>query len=87
MELTRIATFKPPNTIAIVVELDGGARSLAILYSALSGKTEEQINAIARTYLERDDFWCHWNRDGSIAIAMGQEPEMWPEDDTSEDIP
>lgn len=78
-ELVRISTFKPPSTLAIIVELDNSTQ-LAVPYSTLSGMTEAQINTIARAYLERDDFWFHWNDDGSCAIAMGEEPDVWPED-------
>ncbi len=52
---------------------------MVVLRSAISGLTEEQIEAAILGYLGIPAH-VHWNDDGSIAIAFGTEPDVWPED-------
>jgi hypothetical protein len=67
--------------LAIILEVDHGARQIAVPYSTIEGMTEEQMETYLRTYFERDDIHVHRNDDGSIAIAVGNAPSVWPEDE------
>lgn len=85
--LRRIVTHPPTQSTAIIIELtadpdvtDSEPITLAVPYSSIGGWSEEQIETSARTYLGRDDIHAHWNDDVSISIAVGDEPEVWPED-------
>ena len=52
-----------------------------IRHQVIESWTEEQMQNFARSYIGRDDIWVHRNDDDSIALAIGAEPEVWPEDE------
>jgi hypothetical protein len=79
-KVTRIAAYSlaASATLALLIVLQSGTQ-LAVLRSAVAGKTEEEIEAAILAYLGIRVF-VHWNDDGSLAIAVGGEPAVWPED-------
>jgi hypothetical protein len=78
--VTRIVSYSlaASATLALRIELESGAQ-LAVLRSAVAGKTEAEIEAAILTYLGIRVF-VHWNDDGSLAVAVGGKPSVWPED-------
>jgi hypothetical protein len=84
--LSRIATFKKDkNTAAIVLVCDG--EKLEIKQTELSTvdtslKVESALTTAATAAkVKLPPMFIHKNRDGSYAIATGQEPRIWPEDE------
>lgn len=73
--------------IALTFTLDN--KTLAVLYNALVAQgldTEEKIEAAVATWAIGEGvtlplFFVHINDDGSLAIAFGEEPDVWPEDE------
>jgi hypothetical protein len=63
---------------AVVVEWEGG--SAVIQRAVIEHMQESQMTVALRTALGRDDAWIHRNDDGTIAVALGAEPAVWPED-------
>ena len=43
-------------------------------------RTRAEIQDLLRTGAGKNDLWVHKNRDGSLALATGIEPKIWPED-------
>ena len=78
ISLKRLATFKPSvSNDAIIIETD---RALIKISQALaSAYNTTQITAALRQGTGLTDIFVHRNRDDSIAIATGQEPDTWPE--------
>ena len=82
--MNRIATFKQgTNADALIIEI--GGTMLKIQHSELGQLTS--ANAI-KTELTRQaslgnkqlpELFIHVNRDGSLALATGHEPPVWPE--------
>lgn len=79
---TRLATFKPGGDTGIIIELVGGRRA-EISQAALGTlETPAAILAEAERQAGRTlGIFFHVNRDGSVALATGREPEVWPEDE------
>jgi len=87
VSLTRVATSeKKTNAVEIVVDkttLTIERDDLATLYTAAKLKAAvEQQASLASKELPR--LFFHINDDGSIAVATGTEPDVWPEDDPTE---
>jgi hypothetical protein len=80
MPLTGIYRISVPrnDTFALTIEWDGG--SAQVLASAIEGRSEAEMNTMLRAGLGFEDAWVHRNDDGTIAVALGQEPAVWPED-------
>ena len=94
----RVASLKPglPNDNRIIFEwqhpsgpLVGQWASYFINQQTLSGySTAEELKAALDFWTNAnfgyvfDDVWFHLNDDGTWAIATGQEPTVWPEDET-----
>jgi len=80
--IKRLATFKPSTnpTDGIVIELTDG-RAVKVLQSQLEQLTAEQVQVALRTVTGETALFVHRNLDGSVALAIGAEPEMWPEDE------
>lgn len=81
LKLTRVATSRNPEKYSIIIECENkiimfSAENLSVL------DTEENIRQAAETStgLLFKNFFFHKNRDGSYAIAVGSEPNFWPED-------
>lgn len=81
LDFKRLATFKKTvnPTYGLIVEWEGG--SAAVLWTFIDTHTAEELTAYMRTYSGREDIWVHKNRDDSLAVAIGVEPDIWPEDD------
>jgi len=45
--------------------------------------TAEELKTAAETFLgyTLDNVWFHLNRDGTWAVAIGEEPIVWPEEE------
>jgi len=87
MPLTRQATWKSRERSAIVFEYDG--RLLAVPYSTIENLTEAQIEGAIVSLatgqgIELPSVHIHWNDDGSVALAFGEEPAICPEDQASD---
>jgi hypothetical protein len=87
MTLTRVACWKnSAQGPAVAIEIDG--IEFAILHANLpnnnvESKLNQTINQMASVAgKELPELFFHQNRDGSIAIATGFAPEIWPEDKT-----
>jgi 2-phospho-L-lactate guanylyltransferase (CobY/MobA/RfbA family) len=81
VDLVRQAAFRPssnPN-IGLILELARGTQ-IAVLQSQLASLTASQVQVLLRTTTDRTDIYVHRNRDGTIALAIGDEPAVWPED-------
>lgn len=76
MALTRVATYKEGNT-ALAIEY--GGQEYAILRVNLP-PSEATLQGALRTSSGLEIF-VHYNADGSVAIAIGAEPDRWPEDE------
>jgi hypothetical protein len=77
MALTRIATWKDTLKAAILLEVDG--RLLQLSHSALPMHNIERQASTSNVALP--NIFVHVNRDGSLALATGMEPDIWPEDE------
>lgn len=67
---------------------DGVTRTYAVNQRTLNGfSTEADAKGALDTWTQKNfgyvlnDVFLHKNRDGSWAIATGQEPAVWPEDE------
>ena len=86
MPLTRIACWKDSKQgSAVVIEI---ARvRFEITHSDLTiFNTEKKIKSeierqASLSAKQLPEIFFHKNKDGSIAIATGQEPNIWPEDE------
>jgi ribosomal protein L9 len=76
-----IDTENPENT-ETEIEIELADEVTEIKYKAYGSQTEEQIKAALEAIYGGpiDDLWVHLNDNGSIAIATGAEPSVWPED-------
>jgi hypothetical protein len=87
MAVRRIATTrKADKGYAVLVETGKAAYRLTaddLLTHDTAAKVEteleRQVSAAKDTL---PPLFVHKNRDGSLALAVGQEPEVWPEDVT-----
>lgn len=83
MKLLRVAAPSVEMDAAIAFRIHTDEVEIAILRSAIVGRTEEQIEAaialVAGEY-ELPEIFVHINRDGTFALATGREPAVWPED-------
>lgn len=80
--VSRIATWKrAAQGPAVLVEVDGKEVKVAhadlITYDT-AAKIKTELEARAGKVLS--GLFVHRNRDGSLAVAVGQEPGVWPED-------
>jgi hypothetical protein len=92
MKWKRIATWsaaKAANhegvSIALVAE-DGAILREATLTPEELQKVSNRVERIKAALEEKFgvtlDIFIHINRDGSVAIAIGAEPAVWPEDES-----
>ena len=83
MSVHRIATIKAgKGKPAVLIEFNTG-KPVEISHADLTTHdTTAKLLAEAERQSERTlaDFYFHINRDGSIAVATGEEPPVWPED-------
>ncbi len=80
-EIVRQATFKPTSnpTTGIIIELSDNTQ-VAISQAQIDTLTAGEIQVALRTATGRVDIWVHRNQDGTVAVAIGEEPAAWPED-------
>ena len=83
MAIKRLKTAKATrgsDEVIVIGHTDG--REVRLLQSdrATFNTPEKLRNEVSRQ-LGDNNFHFHINRDGSIAMAYGQEPELWPEDE------
>lgn len=75
------------NDVALVVILDGEQFGLTYAnLASLNLNTAEKIVARVEDWATTNGytlppFWVHINADGSLALAIGEEPAVWPEDE------
>lgn len=80
--IKRLAT---PRRGDDVIRIDTRRRQARITSDDVSTlRTGEIHNKINRQLKQWTELHFHTNRDGTIALAYGNEPDLWPEDDTSE---
>ena len=80
MPIRRLATFTSRTSDdAIVIELTDD-RVISITQDAADLATDAQLQTSLRTTIDRADVFVHKNRNGTLAIAIGEEPDRWPED-------
>lgn len=84
MGFTRVATFRSVAKLAVIIEVDG--ETVEISHAALATHdTPAKLKAEAERQAGKGlAVFFHINRDGSIALATGAAPGVWPED-TEED--
>jgi hypothetical protein len=75
--MKQIGTFKTGDT-AVIIKFGNETITLSRADSLL--KTESQIKQLF-TDVKLPEIFAHINDDGSIAIATGSEPDVWPEDE------
>ncbi len=83
--LSRIATAKAgKGKPAFAVEI--GGRLIEIEHAALSThNTAAKLLVEAERQAEQSlPLFFHFNRDGSLAVASGAPPDVWPEDEPKE---
>jgi hypothetical protein len=88
--LERVATWKRAEQgQALLLVVDG--KKVEIDHAALTTlDTAEKIEAELRSQattanVQLPKLFIHLNRDGSVAVATGAEPEIWPEDEPIEE--
>lgn len=84
--MNRIATFKSgKNPIAVIIEI--GGKALQIPHADLApfdtpGTIElELYRQASLNNVQPPRLFAHINRDGSLALATGNAPNTWPEDE------
>ena len=81
--VNRIATRKEPELGPAVLLEAGGLTLVEIRHTDLTA-----LNSVAKLLAAAelqaghslDDVFFHINRDGTIALAVGRQPKVWPED-------
>jgi hypothetical protein len=90
--LSRVAAWKRAEQgKAVLIVVDGKKieidhASLTTLDTAEKIKAELQSQA-SLSNMQLPKIFIHLNRDGSVAVAVGAEPRVWPEDETDEIVP
>lgn len=81
MRLMRLAAFKASTgRSAVIVEIDGRKIELSQANAALMSEAAIK-QAIVTTMAQDVPIHIHRNQDGSLAVAYGEEPRFWPEDE------
>jgi len=81
-DYTRISTSKAGITITSKGgEYKASSLSLASLGTAAKIKDEIAKALVTQDKEGKQDVFVHVNRKGTIVIAIGVEPKVWPEDD------
>lgn len=80
--LQRLATFRRGSAAVVVDFGDGAQRLRRVDLAALRDPARFIRDLIARRTAQ--PVHVHENRDGSYAVAVGNEPNVWPEDERDE---
>jgi len=88
MAVRRIATTrKADKGYAILIETGKAAYHLTADDLLMHDTTAKIATELSRQVSALKDslppFFVHKNRDGSLALAVGREPEVWPEDEAA----
>lgn len=85
MDLTRVATFKDKGRAAVLLEVAGCRVQIShlelVTYATVVDMEDELCRRASLAGKSLPRFFIHKNRDGSLAVATGTEPEVWPEDE------
>ena len=85
MALQRVATWKDTKKEAALLVVDGVKLEIAhadLSYLDTAKKIQDELKAQASTSnVAPPKMFAHINRDGSLALATGAAPKVWPEDD------
>ena len=87
IKAVRIATRKDPKLGAAVYVEIVDQPTITITHSELTTHdTAEKLKAEAERQANATlgEVFFHFNRDGTVAVALGREPTIWPEDDMVE---
>lgn len=83
MGLDRVATFKDTKRAAILLEVGGCKIELShdamTTYNTTTKVVAELERQASLSSAPLPRIFVHVNRDGSLALATGQEPNMWPD--------
>jgi hypothetical protein len=81
MGLTRIAAFKSTtDRVAVAIEIDG--KKVELSQETVAFSTENSIKQLITNAVGKElPIYIHRNRDGSLAVAYGEKPYLWPEDE------
>jgi hypothetical protein len=80
----RVALLKPQaqgGNIRMIVQLSDGTEHQLTHAQVEAFLNSENFNFNVRNRLAANNIWLHHNRNGRWAMATGQEPAVWPEDE------
>ena len=77
---TRISTVKADGIVVTTKTANYSASSLSLGSLDTAEKLATEIEKVISKEA-KPDLFLHKNRDGSWAIATGEEPKTWPEDE------
>ena len=85
MALTAQGTHKPIQITKDAITITADGQTFALSHAQVSSLTEAQIetalnNLVAIGNVELPTIYVHINDDDSLALALGAEPDVWPED-------
>jgi hypothetical protein len=78
--LGNIRRLAVPRTGENAIIIEWGEESAILTWGIIEHMPEHQITMALRTQMGRDDAWVHRNQDRTLAVAVGEEPTVWPED-------
>jgi len=87
MDIRRIATARAGRgKPALVIQFSSGRPVVISQADLVTYDTPAKLRAEAARQAGRGlaEVYFHFNRDGSVAVATGQAPAVWPEDDLQE---
>jgi hypothetical protein len=82
---TRISTVKADGIVISTKTATYSASSLSLGSLDTAEKLATEIEKVISKEA-KPDLFIHKNRDGSWAIATGEDPKIWPEDEKKESI-
>jgi hypothetical protein len=89
LAITRISTAKSGKGLALAMDEDGET-IVSLRHDELTtydtiAKIKLEVNRQAARILQ--NVYFHINRDGSLAVATGFEPSIWPENEPEDKEP
>lgn len=83
MGLTRVATSKDKEKYALVLVVDNKELKLTHKDLEKENTADKIVKVIEKQAGDTSlpSIFVHLNRDGSLALATGAEPGVWPEDE------
>ena len=84
MGLTRVATFRDVKREAVLVVVSGWRAELShgdlSTHDTAQAVESEVLRQVSGFNTKFPGVHVHVNRDGSLAVATGEKPKVWPED-------